>query len=92
MMHSGAFRNVGLTSITFPTNEKFSLIPFNAFGFCNGLQTLYIPANIKTIGSHAFSWCDNLRLVTFASKDTVRAATSFSRTEKAVDLEFVVEE
>ena len=88
---SGMFRNSGLESIELPTSEEFTNIPFNTFGFCNKLTTVYIPANIKTVGSHAFSWCDNLRLVTFASSNTTSATTSFSRTSKAVKLDFVVE-
>lgn len=88
----GVFRNSGIENIVLPTNAEFDSIEFNTFGFCNKLTTVYIPANIKSIGSHAFSWCDNLSLVTFATRETVRAETAFSRTAQAVKLEIVVEE
>lgn len=51
-----------LTEVTFAADCKLEEIPGNAFFSC-ALQTLELPANIKTIGGSAFLGCDRLQSV-----------------------------
>lgn len=49
----------GVTTIGFTTSG-------GAFSGCTSLESIFIPANVKIIGSGAFEGCTNLKKVTFA--------------------------
>ena len=43
----------------------------NAFGYCENLKEIVIPANVKSIGDGAFEFCCNLRHISVDSNNNV---------------------
>lgn len=52
-------------------------IPENAFFGCDGLETVYFPKSVTTIGSCAFHSCSNLKSVKFPEKLTRIESSAF---------------
>ena len=57
-----------LTSITFAEDCNVTSIGVAAFGYCQGLTSMDIPACVDSLGSSAFVWCINMEKITFYSK------------------------
>lgn len=56
-----AFDNcIGLTSLTFDSESKLSVIESKAFNYCQNLEELTLPHNVLSIKSQAFSGCRSL--------------------------------
>ncbi|MDR0286273.1 MAG: leucine-rich repeat domain-containing protein [Clostridiales bacterium] len=60
----GAFRDSGLTSITWPNNVG---IPEFIFRNCSNLQSVVIPEGITIIRAEAFAYCNALTSITLPS-------------------------
>lgn len=52
--------------------------PTGAFGFCESLVSITIPASVRTIGGGAFAYCESLSEVTFSSDSALQEISSFS--------------
>ncbi len=63
-------KNVVLTTAT-----KISTA---AFAICYNLESIVIPASVKSIGASAFSSCENLTSVTFEANSQVKSIGSFA--------------
>lgn len=67
----------GLSQIGDIKHNKF------VFSGCNGLKTLHIPSNIKSIGEGAFSGCRSLQEITFDEGIDIINESAFSWGESA---------
>ena len=65
----GAFAGSGIKSIDF--NGKTTTIGSTAFGGCNSLTTLSLPASLTSIGQRAFMSCNALTSVKFADNSNI---------------------
>ncbi|MBQ9097843.1 MAG: leucine-rich repeat protein, partial [Clostridia bacterium] len=58
----------GLTAITLTEGTADMTIGEKAFGYCEALETLMLPANVVSIGTSAFYYCENLTDLTLSAK------------------------
>lgn len=58
-INAKAFMNTGIESISLD-NGRLLYIGDQAFGFCNNLESIEIPATVRKLGCGAFSGCNNL--------------------------------
>ena len=54
-----------MTSVTFEEGCKLSALGEGAFGCCEALKDVVLPASLKEIGKNAFSYCYGLETVSF---------------------------
>lgn len=54
-----------LTTVTISEDSSLTSIGEYAFGYCEKLPSIYIPAGVKTIDGNAFLYCSSLTSVTF---------------------------
>lgn len=82
-----AFNNASFTGITLHNNLE--RIDENAFFGCDKLESITIPASVKSIGNFAFFSCLELTEVTFApnSNLTEIGASAFSYCSKLISIE-----
>lgn len=73
-----------LKNVSFEENSSFSCLGMNAFGNCQSLESITLPASTKTIMSGAFSGCYALMAVDFGGEDSqleVIGASAFNNCE-----------
>ena len=61
-----------LASIEFAENSKLKTIDYNAFDYCESLESITIQASVVTIGDRAFNQCNALENVTFAENSQLK--------------------
>ena len=53
------FSRVRITAVTIP--DVVSIIPANAFSYCDSLVSVKLPSELRTLDATCFAWCSNLR-------------------------------
>lgn len=93
-LFSRAYRCLLVPDVTYMLyKSNIEFLPFmefivtEQFKYCNELESITIPPNIKTIGRDAFNYCKNLKQVNFSANSNVTAiATSALQTAQVYNL------